>query len=174
MPPQPMPAPLCRTCGQGVLVGKSRFRMSMPAVVLGFIFLGLAALALLIGAVGFLATGKATADSVTSIESKTRARLRMAAVPEPVVVDVVDVVAGRAPSAAQLASLSGRQRAEVQDARTALMSSTLGSGGGALIAGGISFAFLMLGLVGGVIGGLLVMKKRVLECSACQASIAAA
>jgi hypothetical protein len=59
----------------------------------------------------------------------------------------------------------------IEDAQRKLRISNTASGLGALFGGGIAVGFGISCFVGGLLGWLLVMRKRVLQCTLCGAVV---
>ena len=92
------------------------------------------------------------------------------AIPEQI---IVKIVADQPVSTSDLAPLTQRQRAVVEDVKLSVSAGRLGAGAGTAVAGGLSFGMIIMSFVGGLIGWLLVMKKLVLQCKTCGAVVAA-
>ena len=167
----PMNAPTCPTCRQGILTKRTTYRMSMPVVVIGYLLLVPSIFGIFFGVLGILATGGAAGRTQEPMEQEVRTRLRAAAIPEAI---IADVVAGKPASGSQLSTLSSSQRSVVVDTSLSVSARKLGSGAGVVIAGGISLAVIVFSFVGGLLGWLLVMRKRVLQCPVCSATLSAA
>ena len=69
--------------------------------------------------------------------------------------------------------LTEAQAAEIGSVKSIMQGSELGTGTGTVIGGGISIFFGIVSFVGGLLGWLLVMKKRVLQCTKCGVTVAA-
>jgi hypothetical protein len=167
--PPPPTDPICRTCGQGALIRRKKFRMSGPVVVIGFILLIPSVLGVLFGIltlVGILAAHPQT----PSIDLQTRTRLEAQQVPEPV---ITQVAANKQIDDEQLAALTPQQRTAVRDAQSSVSAHTAGTDAGAVVAGGLSLFVIVMSFVGGLLGWLLIMRKRVLQCTRCGAVVPA-
>jgi hypothetical protein len=143
--------------------------MSGPVVVIGFIVLIPSVLGVLFGIltlVGILAAHPQT----PSIDPQTRTRLEAQQVPEPV---ITRVAANKQIDDEQLAALTPQQRTAVRDAQSSVSAHTAGTDAGAVVAGGLSLFVIVMSFVGGLLGWLLIMRKRVLQCTRCGAVVPA-
>ncbi len=160
----------CKTCDKGVLVRKKMYRMSAPVVLIGYIFLIPSLLGIALGVLGMTATTQAAGQTSADIYSGTRTDLMAAKVPEPIIEAVVN---GKPSSQIDQTGLPAEQKKAVSDAILARSAQTVGAGIGVAAAGGLSAGLMIVSFVGGLLGWLLVMQKRVLKCNACGASMAA-
>jgi hypothetical protein len=165
-PPIPVQNPLCHTCGQGALIKRTKFRMSGPVVAIGFILLIPSALGMLFGALMFLMTGMYSSQTSASGEREIRARLAQQEIPEAI---ITEVASGKPVPGEQLTPLTYPQRAAVHDAQSSLSAQKAGAG----VAAGLSLFIIVASFVGGLLGWLLIMRKRVLECTRCGAVVPA-
>ncbi|TMP93798.1 MAG: hypothetical protein E6L07_09965 [Verrucomicrobia bacterium] len=69
--------------------------------------------------------------------------------------------------------LTYQQRAAVRDAQLTASAHKVGTGAGTVIVGGFSIFVIVASFVGGLLGWLLIMRKRVLECTRCGAIVPA-
>ena len=174
--PPPMAAPVrqstlsCQTCGQGTLTKRKTYRMSTPVVVIGYILLIPSALGVLFGIIGFFAASAASVAASGAGVSQARVKLEAKAVPEPI---IAEVLAAKPVSPAEFAALSLPQKMAVNDAQITISASTIGAGAGAVIGGGLFIVLIIASFVGGLLGWVLIMKKKVLQCNRCEAVVAA-
>jgi hypothetical protein len=161
--------PLCRTCGQGTLVPRKTFRMSGPVVVIGFILLIPSVLGMLFGILTLVGIGMAQSEP-PSVDLQTRTRLEAQQVPEPV---ITQVAASKPIDEAQLTALTPEQRTAVRDAQSSVSASKDRWRAAGVVAGGSFIFVIVMSLVGGLLGWLLVMRKRVLKCTCCGAVVPA-
>src|SRR5215831_6396487 len=158
-PPPPPTDPLCRTCGQGALVRRKTFRMSGPVVVIGFILLIPSVLGMLVGILTLVGVGM----NIPYMTPETRASLEAQQVPEPVI--------------AQVAALTPQQRTAVRNAQSLVSGPWPGKAkarpGAFVVAGGLCLFVIVMSFVGGLFGWLLIMRKRVLQCTRCGAVVPA-
>jgi hypothetical protein len=101
------------------------------------------------------------------MNSETRTRLEAQQIPEPVITQV----AARKPiDKAQFAALTPEQQTAVRVAQLSVFSGKVGA---AVVGGGISLFIIIMSFVGGLLGWLLIMRKRVLQCTRCGAVVPA-
>ena len=103
-------------------------------------------------------------------DRETRTRLFAQDVPESVISKVID---GESISDVQLARLTAQQMSAVREAQLTVSGNRLGAGAGTACAGGFSIVIMIMSFVGGLVGWLLIMRKRVLQCTRCGAIVAA-
>lgn len=165
-----MNTPTCPTCQKGQLALKKKYRMSTPVVIIGWLFLIPSFIGMLIGLLGLFATGKAATTTSAGIEQRARADLEAAKIPASM---IESIVAGRVITAEDQSGLTDSQRATISAATTSLTASKIGAGAGTAIAGGFSIGIIVMAFVGGLLGWILVMKKKVLQCPMCSAVVPA-
>ena len=173
LPPQtssPAQNPPCRTCGQGSLIKRKTFRMSAPVVVIGFILLIPAVFGMLVGVFMLFITGAASTQTSNVGERKIRVRLVAQHVPEPI---IAEVIASKPVGNSELDSLSPEQQSAIHDAQLSVSAQKVGAGAATLLAGGFSLLIIFTSFAGGLVGWLLIMRKRVLQCVRCGAVVAA-
>jgi hypothetical protein len=162
--------PTCQVCGQGTLLKKKKFRMSGPVVFIGYLFLIPSILGILFGILMLVGTGAATGDIVQENKQQYIQELRSGGVPQ----NLIDkAVAGEVITEADKAPLSKEQRQKLSAAQLNYTAGQAGTGAGVALAGGMSLAMIFGSLVGGLIGWLLIMKKKVLQCTHCSAVVSA-
>lgn len=144
--------------------------MSGPAVVIGYLFLIPSILGMLFGVFALFATGSAASGSGASIEKQARAKLQEAAIPEAM---ISSVVTSKPLGSTQLETLSQKQRSAILETQATMAASKIGAGAGSVIAGGLFIGLIIASFVGGLLGWLLIMKKWVLQCTTCSATVAA-
>ncbi len=144
--------------------------MSGPVVAIGFILLIPSILGMLFGFLMLFATGVASSQTSASGEREIRARLVAKQIPEPI---ISEVATGKTVSDAELVSLTYEQRAAVHDAQLSASAQKVGAGAGTVIAGGFSLFVIIMSFIGGLLGWLLIMRKRVLQCPLCGAVVPA-
>lgn len=164
------PSITCKTCESGSLEKRKRYRMSGVVVLIGYILLIPSLLGIAVATMGVAATGSASEEVESSMKQDARQELGAAAIPTRITQQVIE--RGSVPQA-DLSQLTEAQRRTVERVELQLSAGTAGAGAGVLLAGGASFLFGVLSLIGGLLGWLLVMKKAVLQCNACGAVVAA-
>ncbi len=160
----------CKTCDDGELVKRKAYRMGGVVVLIGYILLIPSLLGMAGSGMMCVATGAAAGGTFEQIEGDARAMLTTAQVPADV---VEETVAMRPLSDVDRARLTPEQVRVVNDARRDVAAGSAGAGVGIAMLGGSSAFLFMTSLVGGLLGWLLVMKKRVLQCKSCGAVTAA-
>lgn len=160
----------CKTCDIGELHKRKRYRMSGVVVFIGYILLVPSAIGMLIGLIGMFATSKASETTFQQISSEARVTLEQGGVPDRL---IERVIAMQPVSAADTRSLTPEQQRLVEAVEIQVLGSSAGAGIGVGVAGGFSAATIVMSLVGGLLGWLLVMKKKVLQCMNCGAVTAA-
>lgn len=175
----------CQVCQRGILVQKKIFRMSGPVVAIGFILLIPSILGILFSALLFFGVVAAGGTAASAARRAAIASMRRNGVPGPI---VSAVAAGENSRAERLMDawpesfeMNGRvietsglpeyQRSWVHAAERQLGAGTIASGLGTLIGGGFAIVLGVASFVGGLLGWLLVMRKRVLQCSLCRAVV---
>jgi hypothetical protein len=144
--------------------------MSGPVVVIGFILVIPSVLGMLFGIFMLFITGAARTRTSMSGEHKIRARLVAEDVPEPI---IAEVIASKPVGNAELVSLSPEQRSAIHDAQLSASAQKVGAGAATVLVGGFSLFIVVASFVGGLLGWLLIMRKRVLQCVRCGAVVAA-
>jgi hypothetical protein len=162
--------PVCPTCQRGLLVLKKVHRMSTPVVVIGWLLLVPSFLGILIGIIMLVATGGAATATSSALDTEIRTTLKRENIPDAI---CDHVIAGNALTDAEKTNLTDSQKSAISSAQLSLSAGKVGAGAGAAIAGGLSIGLIVTAFIGGLLGWLLVMKKKVLQCSACSTVIAA-
>ena len=161
----------CKTCDSGTLIRRKTYRMSSVVVLIGYIIVIPSILGILFGVIGLVGSGSAGSTGMQDTRARVTSDLRAANVPAAVITKLNSNADGLAVS--DTARLSGRQRTAIRDAHLTLVASDAGTAIGTGILAGFSL-FIMIGsLVGGLLGWLLIMKKSVLQCDRCGATVAA-
>lgn len=158
----------CQTCGAGTLIPKKISRMSAPVVVIGWLLLVPSFFGMLVGGTAIFFGGSATVEVSENLSEEIRLELETEGVPEAVISNVL---------AYEDVDTEGLTAEQVRVIDSAEMSLAAGTAGAA-VGGGLGiFMGLVIGVcsfVGGLLGWLLVMKKKVLRCNACGAVVDAA
>lgn len=162
--------PTCQVCGQGELKRKKKYRMSVPVVIIGYIFLIPSLLGILFGVLMMSVTGNVASETSIEIENEVREQMQSVGLSE----EVVERVIAREPlSEDQNSLLTDQQARVIADAKLSYSAGQVGAGAGTALAGGFSILVIMFSFVSGLVGWLLIMKKKVLECERCNAVVAA-
>jgi hypothetical protein len=160
----------CKTCEQGTLRHRKRYRLSGPAVFLGYVIGVPSGLGLILAGLLFLLTGSATASSSDTIRTSMAQDLVDRGLPAAV---ASRAVTGPPFSRAELERMPEDHQRMIELQRSAQLGADAGAGLFALMGGGASLCVGVSSLFGLLIGYLLTMTKRVLECTACGATLAA-
>ena len=164
------PALACQTCGHGDLVKRKKYRMSIPVVLIGYILLIPCVLGMLFGLLMLFASGSAGTAVSAAADREVRTRLEAQAIPKPIIEKVIEM---KTITEDDNSTLSPEQKSLINDATLSLSAGKVGAGAGAVIGGGISIFLIISCFVGGLLGWLLIMKKKVLQCNHCSAVVAA-
>jgi len=169
-PPVPAEHPLCRTWGQGCTHhsqdvsherSRPRDRIHSPRSVLSWDALWHSYV---------FPTGAASTQTSRSSDRDIRARLVAQDIPESI---IGEVIAGKPVANAELTSLNSQQQSAIHDAQLSASAQKVGAGAATVIAGGFSLFVIVASFLGGLLGWLLVMRKRVLQCARCGAVVPA-
>lgn len=158
----------CNVCHQtGGLHRKKVSRFSTPIVIIGWLFLLPSLLGVGCGACGLVTTGSASSQTSAQIDADYRSRLEKIEglssekVEEIMAMTVVDEAALQA---------KGLTKAQARQADLA-HSSKIAGGAGAAIGGGLmaggSIFVMVASFVGGLLGWILILRKKVIACSHC-------
>lgn len=165
-PASPFGPPKCPICQRSRLVLDSRYRMSGPVVAIGWLLLIPSMLGIVLGAFFLLTTFWAVNNTTSIAKGVTTNRLQAAEIPDQI---IERFTAGEGISSEEMNSLTEAQRLALEDAKTERAGTSLGAGLGAAVLGGFSVWIMIIAFVGGLLGWLLVMRKRVLACGFCSA-----
>jgi hypothetical protein len=152
---------------------KRVFRMSGPAVVIGFILLIPSIIGICFGGLTMLLTVVGSAAAPSGIDSevqKVKTRLISLQVPSDI---VTDVGTGKHVEENRLTPLTDRQRSAVLESELKISAAKAAPGLAACCGGGFSVVIMIASFVGGLLGWLLIMRKTVLQCFRCGAVVAA-
>lgn len=160
----------CKTCDVGYVLPKKKYRMSAPVVLIGWIILIPCLLGMVIGVSVMFGSPTAAASALEQARAEAKRELEAGRVPSSIVQRVLDhdVV-----TTAEKSLLEPGQRDAVESVTAKLSGSAIGAGAGGAIGGIAGFGVAVMSFVGGLLGWLLTMKKRVLQCNNCEAVIAA-
>jgi UPF0716 family protein affecting phage T7 exclusion len=162
-------APVCKVCGQGALQKKKKFRMSGPVVVIGFLLLIPSVIGMLLGALLLFATGSAATQVGSGMKTEAKQNLIAAGLAE----SIAEKAVSHTLTDADKSNLTAEQIKAIEDADFSLKAQTVGAGAGTAIGGGIALFFMVCSFVGGLLGWILIMRKKVLQCAHCEAVVAA-
>ena len=144
--------------------------MSGPVILIGYIFLIPSILGMLFGILMLFITGSVASETSSEIKNEVKEQLISAGIPQ----EISEKVTAYEPLTEQEnASLTEEQKQFLADAKLSYSAGQVGAGAGTAMVGGFSIFVIVSSLVGGLIGWLLVMKKKVLQCMSCNAVVAA-
>lgn len=152
---------------------KRVFRMSGPAVVIGFILLVPSIIGICFGGLTMLMTVVGSSAAPSSVDSqiqRVKTRLSSLKVPGDI---VADVVVGKQIEENRLTSLTYPQTSAVRESELEISAAKAAPGLAACCGGGFSVVIMIASFVGGLLGWLLIMRKTVLQCFRCGAVVAA-
>jgi len=157
----------CKTCDQGVLTLQKVHRMSGPSVTIGYILLIPSLLGIAFALLFFIMSMVGAASvAQEKLSATTLQRLHDANVPPDI---ITKLEAGRTPSREEKEGLSADQAAAVSTADAEVRARAGAVGCMGACGTGMAATVAVLSFIGGLLGWLLVMKKRVLVCSTCSA-----
>lgn len=160
--------PNCNICKEGTLKRRKKYRMSAPVVLIGYILLIPCVIGMLFGFLLLLGTGASSADISQSSQNEVLAQLTEAGIAEGL---IQQVLTGDVISEGEKQALTPGQRTTLEDAQLNYSASLAGSGAVTVLAGGFSLMIIVSAFVGGLLGWLLIMKKKVLQCGNCGAVV---
>jgi hypothetical protein len=134
--------------------------MSGPVVAIGFILLIPSVLGMLFGILMLFGIAASTSQISPIIEKEVRSQLVAQSVPEPI---IVKVVASKPVDDSELQTLTPQQVSAVHQAQISSVQ----------LVRGFSIFVILASFVAGVLGWVLIMRKRVLQCSHCGAVVPA-
>jgi hypothetical protein len=156
------PSP-CDACDSGILLPRKQYRLGLGFVIVGYTILALSVLALLYG-VGVMVFAWALTQA--GLPAEAQAVLDRARVPA----NIQGKVARREAIAdSELKGLTIEQRKAVQDAQGRMGAQKLAFGFMAALIGASGAILGALSLPGLLVGGLLVLRRRVSVCDNCGA-----
>jgi len=157
----------CRVCGQGYLYNVKVHRMSGPAVVIGYLLLVPSLLGILL-CLGFIVASWVGAFASHGLPPYTLQGLKEAKVPAELQHKLRE---GDPVTETEMARLTSHQKREVELANRELEAPQLEYGFFAACGTGVALVGALLSFLGGLLGWLLVMKKRVLMCNFCRTTL---
>jgi hypothetical protein len=162
----------CKTCDVGVMQSDKQYRMSTPVVAIGYILLVPSILGILVALMMLITTASSTPGIKAPAKDAASKTLHQAGVPESI---VQKVIASEQLSDAERARLiqNPTWTRPVEAAQLSIRASEVGVSAGTGIVGVFSILFGVASFVFGLLGWLLVMRKKVLQCNTCGAVVAA-
>lgn len=166
----------CKICDQGALASKKTFRMSAPVVAIGFILLVPSVLGMIFSALVFFGAlaASGTGGVAASVHARNEAisEMRNNDVPEPIIAAVI--ANPNLDAVTLMDQVSMAQLSWIEDAQAKLRARVptgVAFGIFGLFASGTAILFGISCFVGGLLGWLPVMRKRVLQCALCRAVV---
>ena len=157
---------VCSTCHIGHLIKCKQYRLSTPVVIIGYLLLVPSILGIITGIVSFILTSTSVAGGMSVVNQASSQNMTNAGVPK----DIIDAVYSGTPlSPDQLAKLTPEQKQTIYSSEAVKSGACCGAG----IVGFGALGAALISFIGGLLGWILVMKKRVLQCHKCGAVIAA-
>lgn len=158
----------CQVCNNGILKKNKKYRLGTPLVVIGYIFLipSICAffIALLLILSAFIGAPKNNAD----INTGARGTLEQANIPQPLIEKFMN---HKSISYQDKNKLTRQQRQILHDAKGTQLKGQFVNGAAVGILGVLSVVMIVGSIFGVVIGALLTIKKKVLQCSECEAIV---
>lgn len=161
-------APKCNICQEGALKPRKKYRMSSPVVLIGYILLIPCVIGMLFGFLLLVGTSASSVDVSETTRNAVRTQLAEADIPDRL---INQVLTGDGISEGEKQTLTYAQRSALDDAQLTHSVGQVGSGAATLLAGGFSLVIIVSAFVGGLLGWLLIMKKKVLQCGNCGAVV---
>jgi hypothetical protein len=151
--------------------------MSIPVVVIGFILLIPSLIGVAVGLFALISsiTPNENQEQMKQIRDRAASGLRHNGVPEATINAVLDAASeGRNEDVTRLMDdneMPEADRGWIYDAQDKIRSAGLTQSPASPLSAAFSIGLIVGSFVGGIFGWLLVMKKRVLQCSICGAVI---
>ena len=162
----------CKVCDKGPLEKTKLYRLSIPVVVIGYIFLLPSLLGIFISGMMFFGSVIAVGEGANETKDKTIKQLISVGMNLD---DAENILRKSESEVDDYLSTSGQYTDEqVSEIKSSLSSYTYGNAGaglGFLMLSGMTLPFLILSITSGLVGWLLTMKKKVLKCISCEAVI---
>jgi len=160
--------PQCQICGQGILKKRKKFRLSTPIVIIGYVILIPSIFCLLLSLFLLLTVGVGGSQTNENINSEVKTMLEDANIPQPLIEKFMD---HKQLTAQEEKGLSKQQLKTFHDAKSKYLSGKLVNGVAIGVVGIGSVIMLIVSCFGGLIGWILTMRKKVLQCNACEAVV---
>ncbi len=146
-------------------------RLSGPSVVIGYILL-IPSLIGILAAIGVIVLSVFNAGNVPSATADdAKIQLADAGIDPELATKITDIQVTM--DSPEIERLTDEQKAIVNEVQTAIVFGGAGAAIGVAAIVGIAIAFALACFISGLIGWLLTMKKKVLQCSACRAVVGA-
>jgi len=165
---------LCKVCDGGVMQKKKTHRLGPVVAVIGYIFLIPSFIGMLFG---LLALVGAVLSFFMPVDEDVQESLRAEGVEELKLAGLPQGIIDKFASGQEVSSGEKNALPDVQRQALVVSEFTVNGSAEKLIGGTLGSVFgtimVVLSFVGGLFGWLLVMKKKILQCSMCSATIAA-
>jgi hypothetical protein len=145
---------------------RKRYRMSGPVVLIGYLFLIPSIFGMLIGIFTMFSTGTVAEEMARENESTYARQLEHAGF-------TAEQITAARENLIDVDTLTDEQYSAYNKASLELSGASLGTNAGTAIGGLMGFGMVVFFFCGGLIGYLLIMRKKVLQCTTCDAVIAA-
>ncbi len=160
--------PQCQICEKGILKKKKKYRLGTPLVVIGYIFLIPSVCAFFIALLIILSAFIGAPNRNEKINIGARATLEEANIPQPL---IEKFMSHEMITSQEKSRLTRQQRQILHDAKGTQIKGQFVNGATVGIMGILSVVMIVVAIFGVVIGALLTIKKKVLQCSACDAIV---
>lgn len=165
-----MNSPTCKVCDSGTMRLTKKYRMNAVVVIIGYILLIPSLLGMAGSGVTCIAAGAGASSASETLSDSTATSLSEAGVPGHV---ISEFESSGTVSESTLSSLPTEQADSVRMLLDVELAGQVGAAAGAGIMGLFSAFGFVMALVGGLLGWLLTMRKKVLQCQQCSAVVAA-
>ncbi len=159
---------VCKICDRGELRKKRAYRFSLPVVIIGYIFLVPCLLGVFSAGRTLFGSAAVTLDIPEQTKNRITAELRTVDLSDDIIAQIFDY---HLIELSDLGQLNEKQQAAVNRAEAAVALILQGKMLASTFSVAGIFFFMIISFIGGIIGWLLVMKKKLLQCSICGACI---
>lgn len=160
----------CKTCDVGLLRLEKRYRMSTPVVAIGYILLVPSILGIIFSLLVVFMMGLGASGVRSARRNIAATNLRQAGVAEPI---VQKVITSQQITAEDDVTLTLAQKDAVEKAESSITAQETSVGAATVLGGGLGIFLAVAFFICGLLGWLLVMKKKVLFCPNCSAVVPA-
>jgi hypothetical protein len=164
----------CKTCDVGELRSKRTYRLSAVVVAIGYILLIPSVLGILFSFYLYVQNASALNIAKNTVRSSARTeaveKLRKAGIADAL---VLKALAPEGLTVEEKRLLTPEQRTSIEQVASDAVTSERNLGLAGTVVSGVALLLGTVSFVGGLFGWVLVMKKSVLQCTACSAVVAA-
>lgn len=158
----------CNVCRQaGGLTRKKVYRFSTPIVVIGWLFLIPSLLGVSCGACGLISTGSVTTEQVAQSADRYKGALRQIDGLSKNQVERIYEMESPSEESLKAMGLNPAQAREASVAHTSLVAGGAGTALGAGMMGGASVFVIVASFISGLLGYILILRKKVIACNRC-------